>query len=119
MIHVWVNDGSSLNLELIELQYVNISTYRPLQGSFYINLPVELKTPKKGVISIQKKDQKCCFWCHVRHIKLSKKPPERIKKMIKKAVQKLNFDIIEFPVQVKGFNKIEVKNSVCSNVFWL
>ena len=39
--------------------------------------------------------------------------------MIKKVVQKLNYDVIEFPVQVKGFNTIAVKNNTCINVFWL
>ena len=37
--------------------------------------------------------------------------------MIKKVVQKLNFDVIQFRVQEKGFNKIEVKNNKCINVF--
>ena len=47
MIDVWINKGSGWNLELIESQYINISTYRPLSGSCYIKLPVELKSPKK------------------------------------------------------------------------
>ena len=34
----------------------------------------------------------------------------------KKVVEKLNYDEIEFPVQEKDFNKIEVKNSLCINV---
>ena len=37
-----------------------------------------------GVINIEKKDQKCFFWCHVKHINFSKKPAERIHKKIKK-----------------------------------
>ena len=52
MSHVWINDESAWNVELIESQYINISTYRPLYGSFYINLPVELRSTKKGVINI-------------------------------------------------------------------
>ena len=99
MIDVLINNRSCWNVELIKSQYINISTYRPIFESSYINLPVELSSPKKGVINIEKKDQKCFFWCHVRHIILSKKHPEIIKKMIKKVVQKLNFDVIEFPVQ--------------------
>ena len=47
MIDVWINNGSGWNVESIESQYINISTYRPLSGSFYIKLPVELKSPKK------------------------------------------------------------------------
>ena len=34
MIDVWINDGSGLNVELIESQYINVSTYRPLWGIF-------------------------------------------------------------------------------------
>ena len=33
MINVWINDGSGWNVESIESQYINISTYRPLSGS--------------------------------------------------------------------------------------
>ena len=55
MIDVWINNGSGWNVESIESQYINISTYRPLAGSSYINLPVELKSPRKGLINIKKK----------------------------------------------------------------
>ena len=36
MIDVWINNGSGWIVELIESQYINISTYRPLLGSSYI-----------------------------------------------------------------------------------
>ena len=35
----------------------------------------------------------------------------------KKIAEKLDFDGIEFPMQEKDFNKIEVKNNICINVF--
>ena len=35
----------------------------------------------------------------------------------KKIAEKLNYDEIEFPVQEEDFNKIEVKNNICINVF--
>ena len=117
MIDVWVNEGSGWIVESIESQYINISTYRPLSGSFYMDLPVELKSPRKGLINIKNKDQKCFLWCHVRHINPSKEHPERIKKTDKKIAEKLDYDGIEFPVQEKDFNKIEVKNNICINVF--
>ena len=78
MIDVWINKGSGWNLESIESQYVKISTYRPLSGSSYMDLPVELRIPRKGLINIKNKDQKCFLWCHVRHINPSKENPERI-----------------------------------------
>ena len=43
----WISEGSGWIVESIMSQYINISTYRPLIGSFYIKLPAELKWPKK------------------------------------------------------------------------
>ena len=130
LIDVWINEG----FESIESQYINISTYRLVSGSSSISLPVELISPRKGLISIKTKDQKCFLWCHIRHINPTKEHPERIKKVDKKLVKHitnpeeitqedkefisdLDYDGIEFPVQEKDFNKIEVKNNICINVF--
>ena len=48
---------------------------------------------------------------------IDNKHPERIKKTYKKIAEKLDYDRTEFPVQAKDFNKIEVKNNICINVF--
>ena len=99
-----------------------------------MNLPVELKSPRKGLINIKSKDQKCFLWCHLRHINPSKEHPERIRKIDKKLVKhitnpekiteedkefisNLDYDGIEFPVQGKYFSKVEVKNDICISVF--
>ena len=87
MIDAWINNGSGWIIELIESQYINTSTYGPLLGSSYIDLPVELRSPKKGLINIKNKDKKCFLQCHVRHIKLSNKHVERIKKTDKKIAE--------------------------------
>ena len=51
----------------------------PLVGSSYIDLPIELKHPRKGLINIKNNDdQKCFLWCHVRHINPLKEHPEGI-----------------------------------------
>ena len=42
MIDVWINNGSGWILELTEPHYINISTYRPLSGSSYMDLPVHI-----------------------------------------------------------------------------
>ena len=117
MIDIWINNGSGWIVESIESQYINISTYWPLAGSSYMDLPAELRRPKKGLINIKNKDKKCFLWCHVRHINPSKEPPERIKNIDKQIVKQLNYDRIEFPVQEKGFDKTEMMNNVCINVF--
>ena len=82
-----------------------------------MNIPVELKNPRKGLIIIKNKDKKCFLWCHVRRINSSKELPERIKKKGKKIAEKLDYNGIEFPVQEKDVSKIEVKNNICINVF--
>ena len=81
-----------------------------------MDLPIELKSPRKGLVNIKNKD-KNFLWCHVRHINLLNNHPGRIKKMTKKIAEELNYDGIEFPVQEKHFKKIEIINNICINVF--
>ena len=116
MIDIWINNESDWNVESIESQYINISTYRPLAGSFYMELPAQLRSPRKGLINIKNKDKKCFLWCHVRHINPSKEHSERIKNSDKDIAEKLDYDGIQFPLQEKNFNKIEMKNDVYINV---
>ena len=116
-IDAWMNRGSGWIIESIESQYITISTHRPLVGSSYIDLPIELKHPKKGLINIKNNYQKCFLWCHVRHINPLKEHPERITKIDKEIACNLNYDKINFPVEEKYFEKIEVQNNICINVF--
>ena len=115
-IDAWIDKGSGWIVESIESQYINISACKPLLGSYYMNLLIELTNLRKGLINIKNKDQKCFLWCHVRHINPLKEHPERIKKADKKIAEKLDYDRIEFPVQEKDFSKIEVKNNIYINV---
>ena len=102
----WINEGSGWIVEFIESQYIDLSTYRPLSGSFYIKLLVELKSsgsfykqllaelksPKEGPIDIKDNGRKCFLWCRVRHINPIKIHPERITKEDKKLVKELDYD---------------------------
>ena len=56
-IDTWINEGSDWIVELIEPDYINISTYWPLSESSNINLPVELRSSEKGLINIKNIDQ--------------------------------------------------------------
>ena len=117
----WINEGSGLIVESIDSQYINISTYRPLSGSPYVKLPVELRIRRKRLINIKHKDQKYFLWCHVRHInpveihpariiKADKKlvrhntNPEKITQEGKESVSDLDYDEIEFPFSEKDFS---------------
>ena len=94
----WINETSGWIVELIESQYINISTYRPLPERSYIKLPAELKSPKKGLINIKNNVQKCFSWCDVRHVNPVKIHPERITREYKEIVNDLNHDRVEVPV---------------------
>ena len=118
-IDAWINERSGWIIESIELQYINISAYKPLVKSSYIDLPIELYSPRKRLINIKNNDQKCFLWCHVRHINPVKEHPWIIKKIDKRLANNLNYDGIEFPAQEKYFSKIEVQNNICINVFGL
>ena len=72
----WIAD-STLN------QYLSISSYKPLSGSTYCKLPIELCHPIKGLINIQNNDNKCFLWCHVRYLNCSGKKLTRIPKIDK------------------------------------
>ena len=43
-----------------------------------MDLPVELKSPRKRLINIKNKDENCFLWRHVTHIDPSKEHPERV-----------------------------------------
>ena len=77
-IDAWINKGSGWIVESSESQYINISTYKPLVGGSYIDLPIELSNPRKVLINIKNNDQKCFLWCHVRHINPTQDHPGRI-----------------------------------------
>ena len=46
-IENWINEGSGWIIESINGEYVNISMYSPLIESYFVELPNELKNPKK------------------------------------------------------------------------
>ena len=86
-IHKWVSEGSGWVIDRIDSHYINVTLYKPLNGSSYIELPTELRNPKKGLINIKNKDAECFRWCHIRHLNPQEKDPQRIKKEDKKMIR--------------------------------
>ena len=115
----WISEGSGWTIQSVDAHCINLTQYKPLRGSSYIELPQELKNPAKGLINLQNKDNACFAWCHVRHLNPKEKDPQRIKKSDNRFIQDkiVNYDGIEFPVTIKDYNKIEKTNSININVF--
>ena len=72
-----------------------------------MDLPVKLRSQRKGVINIKNKDQKRFLLFHIRHIDPSKKHPERIKKKLTEELLK-NLIMIElnFPCKEKILTRL-------------
>ena len=49
----WISEGFALIIKSIDTEYVSVSIYSPLSGSSYIQLPVKLRNPMKGLINIK------------------------------------------------------------------
>ena len=80
VIDKWVSEGSGWVINSINNHYINVTTYKPLHGSNYIELPIELQNSAKGLINVKNKDDECFRWCHIRQLNPQKKDPQRIKK---------------------------------------
>ena len=113
----WISEGSGWTVKSVDSHYMNIAKYEPMKGSSYIQLPQELRNSAKGLINMKNDDNECFRWCHIRHLNPQEKYPQRIKKVDKPYIEKLDYSGIEFPVGVKHYNKIEKQNSININVF--
>ena len=80
VIDKWVSEGSGWVIDRIDSHYINVTTYTPLHGSSYIELPTELRNPKKGLINIKNKDDECFRWCNIRHLNPQEKTLRELRK---------------------------------------
>ena len=94
---------------------MNVSVYSPLIGSIYIGLPEKLKNPMKGLINIKNNDNKCFLWCHIKHLNLVKRHPERTTKVDKKMINDLDYEGLKFPVSKKDYSRTERQSNICIN----
>ena len=69
VIDKWVSEGSGWVIDRIDSHYINVTLYKPLNGSSYIELPTELRNSKKGLINMRNEDEECFRWCQIRHFK--------------------------------------------------
>ena len=83
MIDACINEGSGWIVESVESQYIAISIYRPLSGRSYINLTVELKSPKKRLINIKTKIKNVFYVVMLGILILQKNIQKELEKLIK------------------------------------
>ena len=98
MIDKWVSEGSGCIIDSVDNHYLNVTQYQPLNGSSYIELPLELRNSSKGLINLKIDDDECFRWCHIKHLNPQIKNPQRIRKEDKQLIGGLNYTNVEFPV---------------------
>ena len=116
-VGVWISEGSGWTIQSVGGHYINIVKYEPIKGDAFIQLPTELRNSAKGLINIKNEDNECFRLCHIRHLNPQEKHPQRIKKLDKAYIEKLDYSGIKFPVTTKQYSKIEKQNEININVF--
>ena len=96
-IDKWVSEGSEWVIDRIESHYINVTLYKPLNGSSYVKLPSELQNRGKGLINIKNDDDECFRWCHIRFLKPQTTNPQRMNRVDKQMINELNYDGFAFP----------------------
>ncbi|CAG8570359.1 20463_t:CDS:2, partial [Gigaspora rosea] len=106
--------------------FLEISAFRPLQGSSYLPLPEALDKPQLGIINPQNRDDNECFkWCisayHTREeaIKANRKPPHLNEiRRLRRNANIANFEGIKFPATLHDIDKFEESNpNYAINIF--
>ena len=108
--------GSGWRIESILSCYGNVSLYKPLRGSSYIDLPEKIKN-KQCCLNVQNfKDNKCFLWSILSALYPQKLNLHKLS-AYKKYENELNFDDISFPVKLDKISKFEKLNNINISIF--
>ena len=72
-------DGSGWIIQSLLQHQLVISELAPCEGSSYFPLSKSLRNPMKGLINIQKEDNKCSRWCFVKYLNPANKNSAKIR----------------------------------------
>lgn len=117
-------EGSGFTLDKIIKLTVQIFKYQPLKGSGYIELPEKLKKHKYAVINLKNTDEECFKWailCALHYDEVYARSRNNAKNVSKylKWKDELNFDGIDFPMQLSQINKFMSQNEpIAVNVYY-
>ena len=116
-IDCWESEGSGWFVDRIEVINIEISNYEPLAAGSYIKSPKELSHPKKGIINLRNKDNKCFMWCHLRLLHPRKKDAARVNKEDIELAGTLDYSDINFPLSIYDYEKVGKRFNINVNVF--
>jgi hypothetical protein len=109
-IESFVKNGSSWKFNSVVTLILKVSSFKPLAGSSYIDLPDYIKN-KKACVNVKNKDNKCFMWSVLSALHTPSKNADRVTKY-QDYENELMFDGINFPVQIKDIAKFETMNNL-------
>ena len=105
---IFAQAGSGWTLEGNQALILEMTDYRPIGGTSYIELPKNIYDTK-SIVNIKNEDQKCFMWSVLAALHPANYHPERV--IHYQAFQdKLNFTGMEFPVTIDQISKFERLN---------
>ena len=102
VIDKWVSESSGWVIDRIDSHYLNVTLYKPLNGSSYIELPTELRNSKKGLIN---KDT-----LHKLHANYVLVPADKAANNLIIVCKKYYIDTL---VKELGINNVNINNPTC------
>ena len=97
---------------------INISKYKPLNGSSYIKLTKNLEYPTKGLINIQNiNNNECLKWCLVRYVRPGDHDLAKIRKYDQDFARELDSKDITFSVKIRDWKNWKKKNCIGIRLF--
>ena len=96
-----------IQLELYAVEYI------PLREETYIPLPKELAN-KKAINNMKNSDSQCFLWCILRALNPRDRDQDRLDTELKKKINTINMEGIEYPVSLKDLGKFEKQNPTIS-----
>lgn len=106
----WASLGSGWIHKRVIRMDVRVSRYRALRGSSYVPLPKYLAV-KKAIINVKNEDDQCFKWAVLAAIHQNDVARDRERVSNYKPFEnELNFDGIEFPVELSAISKFERQN---------
>ena len=107
--------GSNWVFDSVEELALHTVEYEPLSGSSYIPLPKNL-ADKKAIINMENDDDQCFKWCIARALNPVERNPKRITPILRLQAEKLNWEGLKFPMELKDIHRVETLNEICINV---
>ena len=108
-------NGSGWALKSSDSLSIVVAEYKPMSGSSYIPLSINLKN-KKALINMKNDDQECFKWSVTRALNPVEKSSERVTKVLRDQSKQYNWEGISFPTPLKEIERFEKNNGMSINV---